>query len=409
MPLDKLNKWASEKLSQLERDGTAKGRESIINRVERPSCTQGPRYFLEGEGTKEFIKMNSNSYLGMSLNEEVIKAERESAEKFGVGPGAVRFIHGTFKPHVELETKLAAFHRREACMIFSSAYAAVCGVISPLISQETVVLSDKLNHNSIINAIRLSKPKGKDIYAHLDMSDLEIRMEEAKGNCRRLMIVTDGVFSMRGDYPDLRELVALAKKHDGDFEEGVVVVMDDSHGIGAYGRTGRGTSEVCCEDGVDVVISTIGKALGVNGGYVVTSRTMVEYLRETAPFYIYSNPITPSEASAALKALEILDGEKGIEMLSHLRKMTDHFREGLISMGYEIIKGEHPIVAVMIRDTRKTVNLVGCLKEKGILAVGLKYPVVPRGDECIRFQVSAAHTREDLDYVLGVLGGYQAK
>ena len=160
---------------------------------------------------------------------------------------------------------------------------------------------------------------------------------------------------------------------------------------------------------MDVVISTLGKALGVNGGYVATSSMMVEYLRETAPFYIYSNPITPSEASAALKALEILDSDKGVEMLSHLRKMTGHFRERLIAMGYEIIEGEHPIVAVMIRDTQETVNLVNYLREKGVLAVGLKYPVVPKGDECIRFQVSAAHTKEDLDCVMGVLEGYQSK
>jgi glycine C-acetyltransferase len=379
----------------------------VINRIKKSSGAKGPRYLLEGEEGREFIKMNSNSYLGMSLNKEVIEAEKKTSEEFGVGPGAVRFIHGTFKPHVELEKRLAEFHGKEACMIFSSAYAAVCGILSPLISQETIVLSDKLNHNCIINGLRLSKPKGREIYSHLDMNELEAKIEECIGNCKRLVIVTDGVFSMRGDHTDLKELMNLAREHHPKFEEGIFTVVDDSHGVGACGKTGRGTCEVTGEGEVDVLVSTLGKALGVNGGYVVTSARIVEYLRETAPFYLYSNPITPSEASAALRAVEILDSEKGREMLRYLKEMTSHFREGLNDLGYETIKGEHPIVVVMIRDTQETIKLVDYLGEQGVLAVGLKYPVVPRGDECIRFQISANHTKHDLDYVLGVLGKYR--
>ena len=404
MSSDRIEKWVSEKLSQFKEKGILKGRESVIREIKKPSGKKGPRYLMEGEGGKEFIKMNSNSYLGMSLNKEVIEAEKEATERFGVGPGAVRFIDGTFKPHIELEKRLAEFHRRESGMIFSSAYAAVCGILSPLISSETIVISDALNHNCIINAIKLSKPKDKKIYIHLNMQDLEIKIKECLGNCQRVMIVTDGVFSMRGDYPDLKRLVELAKKYHSEFEEGILTVMDDSHGVGAYGKTGRGTCEVTGEDGIDILIATLGKALGVNGGYVVTKSKIIEYLRETAPFYIYSNPITPSEASAALKALEILDSEKGREMLSYLKEMTVYFKKGLTDLGYETIKGEHPIVAMMLRNTQKTIKLVNYLKEKGVLVVGLKYPVVPQGDECIRFQISAAHTKDDLDYVLRRLG-----
>ena len=407
MPLDKMEKWISERLEQLKQDGTIKGNELVINKIKKSSGRKGPRYLVEGAGSREFLKMNSNSYLGMSLKEEVIEAEKKISEEFGVGPGAVRFIHGTFKPHVELEKKLAEFHRRKAGMIFSSAYAAICGVISPLISKETIVLSDALNHNSIINAIRLSTPADKKVYTHLNMDELKVKIEECIGRCQRLVIITDGVFSMRGDYPDLKILVDLAKKYHSKFEEGIITIMDDSHGVGAYGRTGRGTSEIMGEDGVDVLVATLGKAIGVNGGYVVTNTKIIEYLKETAPFYIYSNPITPGEAGAAIKALEILESEQGLEMLTHLREMTNYFKQKLVVLGYEVIKGEHPIVAVMIRNTQETIKLVNHLKEKGILTVGLKYPVVPKGDECIRFQVSAAHTRYDLDCVLGVLEEYK--
>ncbi|MCK4244082.1 MAG: aminotransferase class I/II-fold pyridoxal phosphate-dependent enzyme [Candidatus Omnitrophica bacterium] len=409
MPLDKIEKWVSERLVQLEEKGSLKGKELVIREIKKSSGTRGSRYFVEGEGDKEFMKMNSNSYLGMSLKKEVIEAEKEATEKFGVGPGAVRFIHGTFKPHVELEKRLAEFHQREACMLFSSAYAAVCGILSPLISPETIVISDELNHNCIINGLRLSKPKDKKIYAHLNMKELKNKIEECLGNCQRVIIVTDGVFSMRGDYPDLKELMNLAKKYHPEFKEGVFTIVDDSHGVGAFGERGRGTCEVTGEDGVDILVSTLGKALGVNGGYVVTNTKIVEYLRETAPFYIYSNPITPSEASAAIKALEILDSEKGQKMLRNLKEMTLYFKEGLINLGYETIRGEHPIVALIVRDTQETIKLVNYLKERGILAVGLKYPVVPRGDECIRFQISADHTRDDLDCVLGVLGAKKWK
>jgi len=333
----------------------------------------------------------------------VIEAEEAAVRAFGAGPGAVRFISGTYAPHVELERRLAAFHGREAAMIFSSAYATNMGVIAPLVSAETIVISDELNHNSIINAIRLSRPLDKAVYPHLDMAALEKAIEDAAGRARRVVVITDGIFSMRGDHAPLDTIVEIARRHDDKFPENIVVVVDDSHGVGAFGATGRGTEEYTSTPPVDVLIGTLGKAFGVNGGYVVSNEPLIRYLRETAPFYIYSNPITPGEAQAALKALEILDSPRGRELLDRLRSLTRRFEQGLVDAGFEVIPGEHPVVPLLVRDTAKTRALVAHLFENGVLATGLAYPVVPRGDEEIRFQINADHTEGDIDYVLEVL------
>ncbi len=407
MPLNKLEKVLSDHLDGLRKKGTLKGKEMVITGVKPAEGKKGPRYFIEGEGDKEFLKMNANSYLGMPLRKEVIEAEEEASRKFGAGPGAVRFISGTYQPHIELEKKLAKFHNRESAMIFSSAYSTVMGILSPLISKETIVISDELNHNCIINAIRLSRPKVKEIYKHLDMHELEAKVKDNIGKGKRVIIVTDGIFSMRGDYAPLDIISDIAKKYDAEFEEGIITIVDDSHGVGAFGKTGRGTEEYTNADGIDIIVATLGKALGVNGGYLVASSTIINYLRETAPFYIYSNPITPSEASAAAKALEILNSKRGIEIMEYVRKLTKRFEKGLIDLGYEIIESEHPIVPLMIRDTKETSELVKYLTEHGILATGLNYPVVPRGDEEIRFQISADHTEYDIDCAIEVLRNYK--
>lgn len=407
MPLSKIEKVLANNLNVLKERGSLKGDETVVTAVIEAEGDKGPRYLVEGYGDKEFLRMNSNSYLGLSMRQEVIEAEEEAVRKFGVGPGAVRFISGTYQPHVELERKLAQFHGKEAGMIFSAAYATVLGTILPLISADTIVISDELNHNSIINAIRLSRPKDKKIYAHNNMSELEIRIKECIGNCLRVMVVTDGIFSMRGDYAPLPEIADLAEKYDMEFEEGIFTVMDDSHGVGAVAETGRGTTELTGDNRVDILIATLGKALGVNGGYIVSDKTIIDYLRETAPSYIYSNPITVSEASAALKALEILDSDAGKKMLGHLHKITAYFRKGLVKLGYEIITGEHSIVPLIVKDTKKTVDLVKYLKEQGILTTGIFYPVVPKGADEIRFQICADHTRYDINYVLEALGEYR--
>jgi glycine C-acetyltransferase len=211
---------------------------------------------------------------------------------------------------------------------------------------------------------------------------------------------------MRGDHAPLDAIMALAARHDAGFGEGVIVVADDSHGVGGFGASGRGTEEVSGSPPVDVLIGTLGKAFGVNGGYVTGSSVLIDFLRETAPTYIYSNPITPGEAEAALVAVDRVDGVEGRAQLARLRATTARFREGLTQLGLETVVGEHPVVPLLVRDTARTNRLVKHLRENGILATGLSYPVVPKGEEEIRFQISADHTGADIDEVLGVLAKF---
>lgn len=407
MPLDRISRTLKDHILNLESMGTAKGAEQVVTRAFPPAGDRGPRFHLEGQGEKEFIRMNSNSYLGMGLRPEIMKAEEEGTARFGAGPGAVRFISGTYDLHVALERALASFHGREEGMIFSSAYATIMGTISPLITGETLVVSDELNHNCIINAVRLSRPYKKQVYPHLDMEALKKSLGDHAGKAQRAVVITDGIFSMRGDHAPMDEIMAIAEKFDGDYPENVVVVMDDSHGVGAFGETGRGTEEFTASPPVDILVGTLGKAFGVNGGYVTTNAALIRFLRESAPFYIYSNPITPGEANAALASLRLLDSEDGRALLSHLRAMTRRFEEGLGKLGLETIPGEHPVVPLMVRDTARTRALVKHLFDNGVLATGLAYPVVPKGDEEIRFQINADHTPGDVDQVLEVLGGFQ--
>lgn len=406
MGLERITKVLSSELDQLRSEGRAKGKEFIVVGVKKPQGDRGPRFLLKGFGEREFLRMNSNSYLGMQFNEEIIKVEEETADRFGVGPGAVRFISGTYEVHRALEKKLAKFHGREDAMIYSAAYVTVIGVIASLVTSETIVISDELNHNCIINAIRLSRPKDKTIYKHLDMKELENRIKEAIGKAKRVIVVTDGVFSMRGDYANLKAIEEIVQKYDSEFEENIITIVDDSHGVGAFGNTGRGTEEVTGGK-ADLLIGTMGKAFGVNGGYVVSNETITTYLREKAITYIYSNPITPAEAACVLRVLDKLDSPWGIERLTYLRDLAQRFRSGLLRLGYETIVSEHPIVPLLVRDTWRTSDIVKYLIENGILATGLNFPVVPKGDETIRFQVNADHTPQDIDYVLNVLEKYK--
>lgn len=403
MPHDRLANSLAKQVRELDASGIRKGHERVISGLLPPANGKGPRYLLAGHDDKPFLRMNANSYLGFSFDAEIIAAEEEAVRKYGAGPGAVRFISGTWAPHVELEQSLAAFHGREAAIIFNSAYSAVMGLLPTLTTPETAIISDELNHNCIINAIRLGAPKEKRIYRHLNMSELEEHLEATSRSCERAIIVTDGVFSMRGDHAPLDEILALARSYDSRFAENVLVVVDDSHGVGAYGKTGRGTEEVTDSGAVDVLIGTLGKAFGVNGGYAVASESIVDYLRETSPYYIYSNPITPGEAAAAVKAVDILNGARGRKLLAHCANMTMRFERGLTNLGLEIVPSEHPITPLMIRDTSRTMYVVSQLFERGVLATAITYPVVPRGDEEIRFQICAGHTPDDIDEALGAI------
>lgn len=409
MPFERLSQVLNKDVAAIDARGSSKRHEVVITEVVQPADGHGPRYLLEGQGSKPFIKMNSNNYLGMGLRPRAVEAEEAAVRRFGCGPGAVRFISGTYEPHVALEARLAKFHGREAAMVFSSAYATIISTIVPLITAETALISDELNHNCIINAMRLARPKEKFVYKHNRVEDLEAALAKAADlGAKRAVVVTDGIFSMRGDHAPLVEIEAAVRKFDERFPENAVLVVDDSHGVGAFGPTGRGTEEFTGCPAVDILVGTLGKAFGVNGGYVAGARALIDFLRESSMMYIYSNPITPAEAAAARVAVDILDSREGLGLLTHLRAMTAKFEKGLIDLGFETIRGEHPVTPLVVRDTPKTQALVKHLFAHGILATGLSYPVVPKGDEEIRFQVSADHTAKDIDTVLGALRSFAA-
>lgn len=407
MPHDRLQQTLRAELSKLDSEGRRKGAETAIAGVLPAKDGKGPRYLIAGAGDKPFLRMNANNYLGLSLQQVVIAAEDEGVRRFGTGPGAVRFIGGTWAPHLLLEQRLAGFHRRDGAIVFSSAYAAMMGTLPGLVTPETAVISDALNHNCIINAIRLARPKQRFVYPHLDLAALEQQLGEAAASCRRAIVVTDGIFSMRGDHAPLDAIAALARKYDARFAENVLLLVDDSHGVGAFGATGRGTEEVT-GGMADILVGTLGKAFGVNGGYVTASGAVIDYLRETSPFYVYSNPIAPGEAGAAAAAVALVDSAAGREKLAHLHTMTKRFRDGLKRLKLETIAGVHPIVPLMVRDSARTAALVKHLHEGGVLATGLNFPVVPRGDEEIRFQLCADHTPADIDEALAVLAAFRA-
>ncbi len=404
MPSERLTGVIHAMVGEMEANGVAKGTELVIRGVVPARGDQPPYVLLEGHGDQRFIRMNSNSYLGLGFHPEVILAEEVATQTFGAGPGAVRFIAGTYAPHVELERALARFHGRHDGMIFSSAYAAVVSAIASLTDSGTFLFSDELNHNCIINAMRMSRPAGKTIYPHLELDALDQALGDARGSARRALVVTDGIFSMRGDHAPLDEIMAIAARHDPHYPENVVVLVDDSHGVGAFGETGRGTEEYTGSPPCDILVGTLGKAFGVNGGYVVGNAPLVRYLREASPLYIYSNPITAGEAAAAKASLDILASREGEQRLTGLRRLARRLEAGLLERGFEIIRGDHPIVPVMVGDTSTCRRMVEHLFRAGVLATGLAFPVVPKGDESIRLQVNADHTNTAIDHVLDAFG-----
>ncbi len=402
MSLEKLKSVLAFEVYDIEKRGTAKSSENIVTGVIRSDGEKGTRYTIQGAGGVEFIRMNSNSYLGMSLREDVINAGEAASHAFGAGPGGVRFICGTYSIHRELEARLARFHKKGGCILFSSAYMTSLGVITSLTTEETVLISDELNHNCIINAMKLSRPAAKFIYKHNNMNDLEEKLEQATGAGKRCLVITDGVFSMRGDYAPLGEIKTICSRFDDSFDEGIVSIVDDSHGVGILGESGRGTEE---EAGgiADILIGTLGKAFGVNGGYVVSGMEVVHYLREMAPMYIYSNPVTVAEAASALMVLEILESREGEALIKKIRGLTARLEKGITGLGFRTIEGPHPVVPLITGDTDLTRRMVEFLKGEGILCTGIFYPVVPRGEEEIRFQVNGDHTEYDIDFLIDAL------
>ncbi len=407
MSLERLDHVLEQELAHLRSEGRAKPPERVIVGVTPPADGKGPRYRLSGS-PREFIRMNSNSYLSLSLHPEVVAAAEEAAREFGVGPGAVRFIDGTFSQHVALEARIARFAEKPAAKIFNSAYTANLGLALAIGSPATYWIGDQLNHNSIIRAMRIANvPSGrKAVYPHNDMRVLGGCLEAVPEGTERVIVIFDGVFSMRGDCAPLAQIAAIAQAHSHRFKDGVITVMDDSHGIGAFGPRGRGTYDAAGA-AADVLVGTFGKAFGVNGGFIAASGTLIEAVRQKADTYIYTNPLSVADCAAALRAVDLCDGAQGRGRLDHLAAMVRRFRHGIAALGWESIPGPTPIVPLLVRDTPRTQAVVRHLFDEGVLAVGLTYPVVPRGEETVRFQVNAAHTEVDIDAVLAALARFQ--
>jgi glycine C-acetyltransferase len=366
-------------LADLDRAGLYK-RERILATPQRAhvAIANGP----------PVLNLCANNYLGLADHPEVVAAARAALDRWGYGLASVRFICGTQAVHKELEAHLSAFLGTEDTLLYSSCFDANGGLFETLLSAEDAVISDELNHASIIDGIRLCKAQ-RYRYRNNDLADLEARLAEAAG-ARFKLIATDGVFSMDGYVANLRGLCDLAEQH------GALVMVDDSHAVGFMGRHGRGTPEHCDVLGrVDIVTGTLGKALGgASGGYTSGRREIIELLRQRSRPYLFSNTLAPAVAAASIAALGLL--QRSTELRDRLAANTRLFREGLVRAGLTIRAGTHPIVPVMIGDAALAQKVSARLLEKGVYAVGFFYPVVPQGTARIRTQVSAAHTPDDL-------------
>lgn len=340
----------------------------------------------------EVLNMCANNYLGLSDDGRIVEAAHKALDDWGYGLSSVRFICGTQTIHKELEEKISAFLGMEDTILYTSCFDANGGLFETILGEEDAIISDELNHASIIDGVRLCKAQ-RFRYKNGDMNDLEEKLKEAAG-ARARMIATDGVFSMDGYIAKLDEICDLAEKYDA------LVMVDDSHAVGFVGRTGRGTHEHHdVMDRVDIITGTLGKALGgASGGYTSAKKEVVELLRQRSRPYLFSNSVAPSIVGASLKALDLLT--ESTELRDRLQENTRFFREELSKIGLEILPGEHPIVPVMFGDAGPAVKMAESLLKKGVYVIPFSFPVVPKGKARIRTQVSAAHSREDLQFAV---------
>jgi glycine C-acetyltransferase len=368
------------------------------------SALQSPQAGVVRVNGKEVVMLASNNYLGLSSHPKVIGAALDGIKRFGYGMSSVRFICGTHEVHLELEKKLSLFLGTEDTVLFSSCFAANEGLFAGLladglgmVSYRDVIYSDRLNHASIIDGMRLCKPETTDkrIYVHRDVTHLRKMLEEDRGKDYRFrLLVTDGVFSMEGELAQLPELIELAKTFDA------MLVVDDSHSIGVMGRTGRGTAEELGVLGkVDIITGTLGKALGgALGGFISGKKVIIEYLRQSSRPYIFSNSLPPAIVYASLKVIELL--EKDYSLVEKLHENTAYFRKEIRNLGYTIIEGTHPIVPIMLGEAALAQDVSAELLKEGVYIKGLWFPVVPRGEARLRAQVSAALEKKDIDRAL---------
>jgi glycine C-acetyltransferase len=351
---------------------------------------QGPRVTIEGA---EFLNLCTNDYLGLAASPAVVSAAHEALDAYGFGMASVRFISGTHVEHRALESEITEWLGTDDTILFPSCFDANGGVFETLLGEEDAVVSDELNHASIIDGIRLSKAK-RFRYKNRDMEDLDAQLAAAKADgARRILVVTDGVFSMDGYIAPLDELCAVAEKH------GALVMVDDSHAAGILGATGAGTPELFgVRDRVDLVSGTLGKALGgASGGYVSGRGPLIELLRQRARPYLFSNAVPPMVVAGSRAALAIARSKAGVEARSKLAANAARFRGLMADAGFELLPGEHPIVPVMIPDAEQAVAMAARLGEAGVYVRAFAYPVVPMGRSRLRVQLSAAHTLDDMD------------
>ena len=346
--------------------------------------------WVDADG-RHVINLCANNYLGLANHPEVVAAAEEGLRTRGFGLASVRFICGTQDIHTELEAAISTFLGTEATQLYSSCFDANGGVFEPLLGEQDAIISDALNHASIIDGVRLCKAR-RFRYANSDMADLERQLADARrGGARFVLVVTDGVFSMDGYIADLPAICDLAERY------AAMVMVDDSHAVGFVGEHGRGTPEHHgVADRVDILTGTLGKAMGgASGGYVSSRREIIDLLRQRSRPYLFSNSVSPAVVTASLRVLDMLAG--GDELRARLRANAAHFRAGMSALGFDLLPGEHPIIPVMLGDARLAGDLAAGLLDEGVYVTAFSFPVVPRGRARIRTQMSAAHTTEDLD------------
>ena len=372
-------------------------REGIYKRLNYLDSPQDARVRMEGRG--DVIILSSNNYLGLSNEPAVVAAGKAALDRWGAGTASVRFICGTFTVHRALEAACARLVGTEASLSFVSCWNANEATPGTLLDERDIVISDQLNHASIIDAIRLAKAITKCqtvVYRHADLADLESRLTAARDR-RIRMVVTDGFFSMEGAIAPLPDLVEICRKHEA------ILVVDDSHATGVLGATGRGTAEHFGMLGeIDIITSTLGKALGgAAGGFVAASAAVCDYLTQRARPQLFSNALPPTVAASALASIEVLEANP--ERVTRLRENARYFREQLTSLGFKPLPGETPIIPVILGETAAAIQMSELLLEEGVFVTGFGFPVVPQGHARVRCQVSAAHSRQDLDQALTAL------
>ena len=353
---------------------------------------------IDTTAKKAVVNLCANNYLGLSNNPELIAAAKDSYDKWGFGLSSVRFICGTQSIHKELEKKIAAFSGMEDAILYSSCFDANGGLFETLLGPEDAVISDELNHASIIDGVRLCKAK-RYRYKNNNMEDLRRCLEDARASgCQKLLIATDGVFSMDGYIANLPGICDLAEAFDA------LVMVDDSHSVGFMGKHGRGTAEHWgCMDRIDIVTGTFGKALGgASGGYTAARQPIVDLLRQKSRPYLFSNTLAPAICAATIRTIELL--EESTALRDKVHENARYFRAGMEKLGFDLLPGEHPIVPVMLYDPKVAHEFARRMLQKGVYVVAFCYPVVPKGKDRIRTQMSAALTKEDLDFAIACFG-----